>query len=52
MLGGSAMHMPYLRRLDFSRNQLFHENAEELATALVKHKKLTYLDLTSVGLAD
>jgi len=41
-----------LQKFDFSRNQLFDENASELASALLKFRKLKFLDLTSVGLAD
>jgi hypothetical protein len=52
MLGSAATHLPYLKKLDFSRNQLFEENAEDLAKALSLHKQLIWLDLTSINLAD
>lgn len=52
MLGSAGMHLPFLKKLDFSRNQLFADNAEDLAKALSQHKKLISLDLTSINLCD
>lgn len=50
MLANTAIYLPYLTKLDFSRNKMIEP--ELLGTAICKHKKLKWLDVTSIGYSD